>query len=145
MDGERVIGFFYKIAKTIYMQLISHDHHPSMHSLSYQVTLKKHIMKAALKRGVETGTLVMVKSSYKVSAEAKKPVKAKKPIVAKVKKPVTKKVITMPVFVSSSSIAIVHDLTSVSCYTCCLRPDAIQTVVKKVRFVTFIFIERFFF
>lgn len=52
-------------------------------------------MKAALKKGVETGTLVMVKSSYKVSAEAKKPVKAKKPTVAKVKKPVTKKVNTI--------------------------------------------------
>lgn len=34
-------------------------------------------MKAALKRGVETGTLVQVKNSYKVSAEAKKA--AKKP------------------------------------------------------------------
>jgi hypothetical protein len=49
-------------------------------------------MKAALKKGVDSGMLVMVKSSYKVSPEAKKPVKAKKPTVAKVKKPVTKKV-----------------------------------------------------
>lgn len=64
-----------------------------------QVTLKKHIMKAALKRGVETGTLVMVKSSYKVSADAKKPIKAKKPTVAKVEKPVTKKVNAMLVFI----------------------------------------------
>jgi histone H1/5 len=47
-------------------------------------------MKAALKRGVESGTLVMVKSSYKVSAEAKKPVK--KATVVKVKKAVVKKV-----------------------------------------------------
>jgi hypothetical protein len=53
-------------------------------------------MKAALKKGVETGTLVMVKSSYKVSADAKKPVKAKKPTVAKVKKPVAKKVSIVP-------------------------------------------------
>ena len=29
-------------------------------------------MKAALKRGVETGTLIQVKASYKLSAEAKK-------------------------------------------------------------------------
>jgi hypothetical protein len=41
-------------------------------------------MKAALKRGVETGTLVMIKSSYKVSSDAKKPVKkAAAPKVAK--------------------------------------------------------------
>ena len=56
-------------------------------------------MKAALKRGVETGTLVMVKSSYKVSAEAKKPVKAKTPTAAKVKKPVTKVILYL--FLSS--------------------------------------------
>lgn len=55
-----------------------------------QMAIKKHIMKAALKRGVETGTLVMVKSSYKVSAEAKKP--AKKPAAAKVAKSAVKKV-----------------------------------------------------
>jgi histone H1/5 len=41
-------------------------------------------MKAALKRGVETGTLVMIKSSYKVSSDAKKPLKkAAAPKVAK--------------------------------------------------------------
>jgi hypothetical protein len=40
-----------------------------------QTAIKKHIMKAALKKGVEKGTLVMVKSSYKVSSDAKKPVK----------------------------------------------------------------------
>jgi hypothetical protein len=56
-----------------------------------QMTIKKHIMKAALKRGVETGTLVMVKSSYKVSAEAKK-APAKKPAAKKVAKAATKKV-----------------------------------------------------
>lgn len=44
-----------------------------------QTTVKKHIMKAALKRGVETGVLVQVKHSYKVSKEAKKAPKAKKP------------------------------------------------------------------
>jgi histone H1/5 len=49
-------------------------------------------MKAALKKGVEAGTLVMLKNSYKVSAEAKKPIKVKKPVAAKVKKTVVKKV-----------------------------------------------------
>jgi hypothetical protein len=44
-------------------------------------------MKAALKRGVETGTLVQVKNSYKLSPEAKKPVKAKKPAAAAKKAP----------------------------------------------------------
>lgn len=34
-------------------------------------------MKAALKKGVETGTLVQVKNSYKVSADAKKSLKTK--------------------------------------------------------------------
>jgi histone H1/5 len=50
-------------------------------------------MKAALKKGVEAGTLVMVKSSYKVSAEAKKvPKKAKPSTAVAVKKTVVKKV-----------------------------------------------------
>jgi len=40
-----------------------------------QTTIKKHVMKAALKKGVEDGTLVQVKASYKLSAEAKKPAK----------------------------------------------------------------------
>jgi histone H1/5 len=35
-------------------------------------------MKAALKRGVETGVLVQVKASYKLSPEAKKPAPKKK-------------------------------------------------------------------
>jgi len=39
----------------------------------------KHVMKAALKKGVADGTLVQVKNSYKVSAEAKKAMKPKKP------------------------------------------------------------------
>lgn len=39
--------------------------------LPLQTVVKKHVLKAALKKGVESGTLVMVKSSYKVSAEAK--------------------------------------------------------------------------
>ena len=37
-------------------------------------------MKAALKRGVENGELIQVKSSYKISADAKKEVKTKKPV-----------------------------------------------------------------
>ena len=37
-----------------------------------QTEVKKHIMKAALARGVETGVLIQVKASYKLSADAKK-------------------------------------------------------------------------
>jgi hypothetical protein len=51
-------------------------------------------MKAALKRGVETGVLVQVKASYKLSAEAKKPAPKKKAVVKKttaVKKSAPKK------------------------------------------------------
>ena len=44
-------------------------------------------MKAALKRGVETGVLVQVKNSYKVSPEEKK----KKASAAKPKKAAAKK------------------------------------------------------
>lgn len=43
-------------------------------------------MKAALKKGVEAGTLVMVKSSYKVSAEAKATKAPAKPKATAVKK-----------------------------------------------------------
>jgi histone H1/5 len=45
-------------------------------------------MKAALKRGVDTGVLVQLKHSYKVSAEAKKPVKVKKVVAKPVAKPI---------------------------------------------------------
>lgn len=48
-------------------------------------------MKAALKRGVDSGTLVQVKNSYKVSPDAKKVMKAKKP-VSEAKAKVVKKV-----------------------------------------------------
>ena len=50
-------------------------------------------MKAALKKGVESGELVQVKASYKLSADAKKAAK-KKPAKKKVaaKKPAVKKV-----------------------------------------------------
>jgi hypothetical protein len=40
-------------------------------------------LKAALKRGVETGVLVQVKASYKLSAEAKKPLPKKKAVPKK--------------------------------------------------------------
>jgi histone H1/5 len=46
-------------------------------------------LRAALKKGVTEGTLVMVKASYKLSAEAKKPApkpKAKKAAAPKEKK-----------------------------------------------------------
>jgi hypothetical protein len=46
-------------------------------------------MKAALKRGVETGVLVQVKASYKLSPEAKKTKPATKPKAA-AKKTVSK-------------------------------------------------------
>mmetsp|Transcript_331 Transcript_331/g.759 ORF Transcript_331/g.759 Transcript_331/m.759 type:complete len:245 (+) Transcript_331:268-1002(+) len=49
-----------------------------------QTTLKKHIMRAALKKAVEKGTLVQVKASYKISQEHKKAVKA---AAIKAKKP----------------------------------------------------------
>ena len=42
--------------------------------------IKKHVMRLALKAGVEKGILVQVKNSYKLSAEAKKPPKAPKKI-----------------------------------------------------------------
>ena len=37
-----------------------------------QTEVKKHIMKAALARGVSTGALIQIKNSYKVSPETKK-------------------------------------------------------------------------
>ena len=51
-------------------------------------------MKAALKKGVESGDLVMVKASYKLSPEAKKKLTAppKKKAAPKKKKAVPKKV-----------------------------------------------------
>ncbi|GFH54185.1 hypothetical protein CTEN210_10662 [Chaetoceros tenuissimus] len=56
--------------------------------------VKKHIMKAALKSGVEKGELIQVKMSYKLSADAKKELKkgpAKKKVAPKKKTTVTKK------------------------------------------------------
>lgn len=58
----------------------------------FQVTIKSHLMKAALKKAVEDGMLVKVKASYKLSATAKTAAK-KKPVIKK--KPATvKKVVT---------------------------------------------------
>ena len=49
-------------------------------------------MKAALKKGVEDGTLIQVKASYKLSPEAKKAAPKKKPAAtAAKKKPAEKK------------------------------------------------------
>ena len=55
-------------------------------------------MKAALSKGVADGTLVQVKSSYKLSKEAKKPPKAAaaKKAVAKKDAPKKKKVCRAP-------------------------------------------------
>eukprot|EP00934_Nitzschia_sp_Nitz4_P000477 Nitzschia sp. Nitz4//scaffold7_size249615//18182//19339//NITZ4_001139-RA/size249615-augustus-gene-0.18-mRNA-1//-1//CDS//3329558328//477//frame0 len=66
-------------------------------------TVKPHIMKAALKRGVETGTLVKVKASYKVSAEAKKAA-TKKPAAPKAKA-VVKKATTETKKVTKKTVA----------------------------------------
>ena len=53
-------------------------------SLLSQVEVKKHILRAALKKGVADGTLVQNKNSYKLSAEAKaKKAAPKKAAVAK--------------------------------------------------------------
>lgn len=56
--------------------------------VSLQTEIKKHLMKAALARGVETGALIQVKASYKVSAEEKKAAASK---AAKAKKETAKK------------------------------------------------------
>jgi linker histone H1 and H5 family len=78
--------------------------HYLSHTVPSQQTIKKHILRAALKKGVTEGTLVQVKASYKLSAEAKKPApkpkakkaaapkKEKKSVAPKEKKAVTKKV-----------------------------------------------------
>jgi len=54
------------------------------------------VLKAALKKGVETGTLVQVKNSYKISADEKKKPKAKpvKKATTTAKAPAKKKVRT---------------------------------------------------
>ena len=54
--------------------------------------IEKHVMKAALKKGVETGVLIQVKASYKLSAEAQKSL-AKKPSKNVVKKSPSKRVV----------------------------------------------------
>ena len=48
-------------------------------------------MSAALKKGVESGTLIKVKASYKLSPEAKKPAPKKKKVVKKKAAPKKKK------------------------------------------------------
>ena len=73
----------------------------------FQKEIKKHVMKAALKKGVETGMLVQVKSSYKLSAAAKKPPPKKKAATAKKaaakKKTATKKTATKKVGIGSNA------------------------------------------
>jgi hypothetical protein len=49
-------------------------------------------MKAALKRGIDSGILVSVKHSYKLSAEGKKEPKEKKIVLKKKSSPIDKKV-----------------------------------------------------
>ena len=65
-----------------------------------QTEIKKHLMKAALARGVSTGELVQVKASYKISPEAKKKAAskakaAKKDVEKKKDAPKKKKVRTV--------------------------------------------------
>ena len=62
------------------------DTHNVITRNSSQTTVKKHVMRAALKKGVESGTLVQVKNSYKVSPDEKKkklPSAAKAPAAKK--------------------------------------------------------------
>jgi len=54
-------------------------------------------MKAALKRGVDTGALVQIKNSFKISPEAKKEVKSKKPTSTEAKEKKKVKVRTLKV------------------------------------------------
>jgi hypothetical protein len=78
-------------------------------------------LKAALKRGVETGVLVQVKASYKLSAEAKKPAPKKKAITKKAaaaKKTSTKKKV-------SYRSCIVHDVVP---FDDSLTPDCVRHV-----------------
>jgi len=56
-----------------------------------QKEIKKHVLSAALKKGVADGTLVQVKASYKLSAEAKKKKPAAKKKAAPKKKVAPKK------------------------------------------------------
>lgn len=73
-------------------------------------------MKAALKRGVETGVLVQVKASYKLSAEAKKKTAAtaKKAAPTKKKAAPAKKKTTAPK--KKVCLAFTFDLPFRNCY-----------------------------
>ena len=76
------------------MTLITTSVAPNSHTVLPipQTPIKKHIMKAALKKGVEDGTLIQVKNSYKLSPEAKKAAPKKKAAAAaKAKKPAAEK------------------------------------------------------
>jgi len=70
--------------------LIHRTHTSSLfnHKIYIQTTIKKHIMKAALKNAVDKGVLVQVKNSYKLSADAKKDM-SKKPAAKAPKKKAT--------------------------------------------------------
>ena len=57
----------------------------------WKTTVKKHVMRSALKKGVESGVLVQVKASYKLSAEAKKKTVSKVKAEAPKKKAPAKK------------------------------------------------------
>jgi hypothetical protein len=75
------------------------------------MAIKKHLLKAALKKGVETGTLVQLKNSFKISSQenTKKKPAVKKPAAIK-KMVVAKKVIRPSLILSAgySSILTLH-------------------------------------
>merc|ERR1719183_2938672 len=99
---------YYEMIKTAVVALKDRTGSSSAAIKSYivannkDIAFKQHLLRAALKKGVETGKLVQVKASYKLSAEEKKTTK-KKPVAkipatkktavkkAAVKKPVAKK------------------------------------------------------
>jgi hypothetical protein len=68
--------------------MLYHQTHPCVpfFLLRLQTTIKKHVLKAALVRAIQTGDLVQVKSSYKLGPTAKKVVKPKKPKAVAAKK-----------------------------------------------------------
>lgn len=95
-------------------------------STNQQTTIKKHVMKAALKRGVETGVLVQVKASYKLSPEAKKEKPSKPKAVKKAKETTAKKKVgAKPTFILIT--VLIEKLTSsVACDTLTTRSQPLQ-------------------
>jgi hypothetical protein len=70
--------------------LVYHRTYP-VYLVFLQQTIKKHVLKGALVRAVQTGELAMVKSSYKLGPESKKKAVVKKPKAVAAKKVAPKK------------------------------------------------------